>query len=499
MKKDATKCWWTDLDEVKVVDHKPVLFPIQLDLLERGRLAFAPSQGIRRVIWQASCGAGKTVVASEQTRRATENGKTVLHVVHRRRLVDQMVGTLEKFGLKPSPVMEGRPRWTSNVYCASRDTLLATLKAGGDLPRADVILWDEAHVAATELQKWYLENCPEALWTGYTATPVRPNGDSLNPPYQRLVCMAPASDLLKIGRLCPVKVFNPDHVGQRRRKGEKVKPVGDPIDHWKKYALALPSVVFAANVAESKAVCQRYNDAGIPAEHIDASTPEDDREETFERSRTGATKIICNCGVLIEGVDLPWLVCCQILRGCNSLVLWIQSTGRVLRSYPGKTHGIVLDHSGAAHEFGMPDSDFQWTLEDGAANTKANKPRKDRKPVACLNCGCVFIAKPACPECGKMLPKSRRAAAGDMKPGDGVLTEFSETQNGHIATDTLMRLWKKALYTGRAKGWRMGQVAAMFSRSAHCPPWAASLGIPLPTGSAGWRMDVTEWMESQKG
>jgi len=475
----------------------PKLLPIQQDLLTRGRAVY--KNGVRRVIWQASCGAGKTWIAAEQTRLSLERGNRVLHIVHRRRLVDQMIKTLHRFGIYASPVMQGRQQWDSPVLCASRDTLLAMLKGGYDLPRANLIIPDECHVAAKEVNDWYLKNCPDAYWTGYTATPVRTNGSALNPPYQALVCMAPASELIKLGRLCPVKVYNPDAIGQRRRKGEKVKPVGDPVDHWKKYAKGVSTVVFAATVNDSQDITQRYNRAGIRAEHIDASTPEDFREEVFQRSQDGITKIISNVGVLVEGVDLPWLVCCQILRGCNSLVLWCQANGRVMRAIPGKTHGICLDHAGAAHEFGMPDSDFVWTLDDEAANTKANKPPKDRKPVTCSRCSCVFAGKPSCPECGKVLPIQRRKSAMDLlRPGDGLLTEFADGQNAHIRREAMERIWWECLHICRAKGGLMSQVAGMFTSKAKRAPWEAGLDVPMPFGKQGWATPVREWMEANR-
>ncbi len=482
----------TLFDEPRIIDGIPVLLDVQHDLLERGRAAYRPA---KRVIWQAPCGSGKTIVAAEQTRRATAMGKTVMHCVHRRRLVDQMIATLRKFGIHASPIMQDRMRWTSDVYCASRDTLLAMLKNGAELPRVDLIIWDECHTAADAVQQWYLNNCPETYWTGYTATPVYSNGRGMSPPYQALVCMAPTSKLLEIGRLCPVKVFNPDAIGRRRRKGDKVKPVGDPVDHWKKYANGLPTVVFAASVKDSQAIVQRYLDAGISAEHIDASTPENEREEVFERSRTGQTRIISNCGVLIEGVDLPWLVCCQILRGCNSLVLWIQATGRIMRASPGKEYGIVLDHSGAAHEFGLPDRDFQWTLQDEKSNEKANKLPKDRKPTTCPKCGICFMGKPACPECGHVLPKKRRQSLVDgLRPGDGVLTQFTDDQNAAINLAIMDRTWKQMLYVGRAKGWRMRQVLGMFKSKTGYLPWDASLSHELPRN---WDIPVADWMRSQ--
>jgi DNA repair protein RadD len=158
-------------DEPIPMEHGyPVLLPIQLDLLDRGRAGYTGN--IRRSIWQAPCGAGKSVIAAEQTRRGLERTKTVLHIVHRRRLVDQMIWTLAKFKIHASPIMQGRASWDSPVKCASRDTLLAMVKDGCELPRADLIIIDEAHVAARQVQDWYLKNCPDSYWTGYTATPV---------------------------------------------------------------------------------------------------------------------------------------------------------------------------------------------------------------------------------------------------------------------------------------------------------------------------------------
>jgi len=155
------------------------------------------------------------------------------------------------------------------------------------MPRAKLIIWDEAHTAARDLMDFYLRYCPAAFWTGHTATPVGSDGRSLAPPYQALVCSAPASELIGLGRLCPVRVFNPDGIGRRRLKGDKVKPIGDPVAHWKRFAENSPTIVFAATVRQSLDLVEKYSAEGITAEHIDASTPDDEREAVFERSRLG--------------------------------------------------------------------------------------------------------------------------------------------------------------------------------------------------------------------
>ena len=469
----------------------PVLMPIQKDLLANGRDAYR--DGIRRVLFQAPCGSGKTWCASAQTQQALDKGKTVMHVAPRRRLVDQMLWTLKKFGVKAAPIMEGRQTWESRVYCASRDTLLAILKAGGSLFIPDLLIVDEAHVAAEMVQQWYLKHAPHIYWCGYTATPVQPDGSSLSPPWQALVSMAPTSKMIELGRLAPVKVYNPDAVGRRRRKGDKVKPVGDPVDHWRKYADGLPTVAYAATVADSRKLVEKFLAAGITAEHIDANTPEDEREAVFERSRLGQTKVISNCGVLIMGVDLPWLECCLILRGCNSLVLYFQAAGRVMRAHEGKTHGILLDHAGAAHEYGLPHADFHWTLEDGATNARKNKPPKERRAVTCMKCGLVFQGGPACPECGAVLPvKKRKSLMDGIRPGDGVLTRFTEDQKQSIQQDVLERLFKKCYYIARAKGQTMATANAMFSREAGMPAWEADMGLNIPHGRE-WQTPARDW------
>lgn len=485
-------------DDDLPVEGQPVLEPFQTDLYERGRAAYVG--GIKRVIFQAPCGAGKTVIAAQQTLVAHERGKIVLHIVHRRRLVDQMTATLARFGLHASAVMQGRLRWDADILCASRDTLLSMLKDGVPLPKADLLIIDECHTASHLVNDWYLRNCPNAYWTGYTATPVTASGKSLNPPYQALVCAAQPSVLIEAKRLCPVVVFNPDAVGRRRRKGDTVKPAGDPVDHWKKYANGLPTVVFAGTVADSLAICAKYNAAGIRAEHLDASTPDepgnpDGRDAIFERSRTGATMVICNCGVLIEGVDLPWLACCQLLRGCDSLILWFQSTGRIMRAFAGKKRAVVLDHSAAAHDFGLPDWDQHWTLSDGATNARNHKVPKDKKPTTCPACGAMFVGKPACPECGKVMPKKKRKSILEsLAPGDAILTQFDGTQQDNVRADLLERLWKKLLYMGRNGGWSMSKVAVVFGREAGCPPWEANLDAPIPYGQAWKTTSAKDWL-----
>jgi len=202
--------------------------------------------------------------------------------------------------------------------------------------------------------------------------------------------------------------------------------------------------------------------------------------------------VICNVGVLVEGVDLPWIRCCQILRGCESIILWFQANGRIMRAFPGKEYAICLDHAGAAHEFGLPDAAVAWSLGDERTIAKAIKPPKDRQPITCSQCGLEFSPRPACPECGRVLPKRRRFSLIGHEGDDGLLTRFNG-QAADIDQDRLERAFKKAYHIVRNKGGTMAQVNAIFARELKMASWEAHLPLKLPSGKAQWQTPAKDW------
>jgi ATP-dependent helicase IRC3 len=88
--------------------------------------------------------------------------------------------------------------------------------------------------------------------------------------------------------------------------------------------------------------------AGIPAEALDATTPLATRRAILQRLHTGATRVVANCAVLTEGFDEPSVDCIIIARPTQSAVLYQQMLGRGIRTYPGKTDGLVLDVVGVS-------------------------------------------------------------------------------------------------------------------------------------------------------
>ena len=86
-------------------------------------------------------------------------------------------------------------------------------------------------------------------------------------------------------------------------------------------------------------------DRGIPAVHIDGSTPKAERNRAYAEFGEGSTLLLSNVNVLSEGFDEPRIGALLMLRPTTSRALYIQQMGRGLRCAPGKTHCVVIDQA----------------------------------------------------------------------------------------------------------------------------------------------------------
>ena len=77
-------------------------------------------------------------------------------------------------------------------------------------------------------------------------------------------------------------------------------------------------------------------------------TPQDERTRILNEAREGKIKYLVNIAIICVGVDVPAFDTIAYLRPTESLVLLVQTMGRVLRLSPhtGKTDALVLDFAG---------------------------------------------------------------------------------------------------------------------------------------------------------
>jgi DNA repair protein RadD len=284
------------------------LRPYQTDVINRLRAAALIH---RRVLLVAPTGSGKTVIASAIVQGAVAKGKRVLFLAHRRELIDQAASKLWACGIDAGIILAGRrPRPEQPVQVASVQTLWTRAFRGTSMeaPLADVIVVDEAHHVRAQTYGKILDHYPNAVVLGLTATPCRGDGRGLGNVFGTLVECPGVQELIDLSFLVPTKVYapsTPDLSGIRVERGDYVESqlaervntdrlVGDIVDHWLRLAEGRKTVVFATGVAHSLHIRDEFRRSGVWAEHIDGTTPIEEREAILKRLSEGTVKVVTN-------------------------------------------------------------------------------------------------------------------------------------------------------------------------------------------------------------
>ena len=159
----------------------------------------------RRVLLVAPCGWGKgTTIASMIDSAVRGKGSHVLFLVAGKQLVSEFSERVEEqFGLDHGVVMAGHPRQRPALplQIASIDTLRSRLRRGLPLPRAELVIVDEADQARAERFESVLACYPDAFVIGQTATPCRADGKGLGDLFGEMVVAATLREMIEAGRL----------------------------------------------------------------------------------------------------------------------------------------------------------------------------------------------------------------------------------------------------------------------------------------------------------
>lgn len=410
-------------------------------------------QGYRNVLYALPCGGGKTVVFSSIL--AESNGMSVV-IAHRREILGQIALALAKnkvphaliapdktvsFCRKQQRDALGKSHVTPNarVFVASVDTLQAR--------RASLTKWglqiqnwvqDEAH-HVLEDNKWgkVLSLFPNARGLGVTATPLRGDRRSLHANkggvFQTLIQGLSPRDLITRGYLSDYRIFTPmsdidvsqvpttssgDYSGPKLAIATKNSHiVGDVVDQYLKLTPGLVGATFAANVDSAEGIANHFRAKGVPAVSLNAKSLDSERFNAVRAAKNGELKQLVNVDLFGEGFDLPQLGVVSFARPTASYGLYVQQFGRVWRAFPGKTHGIVIDHVGNVLRHGLPDRQIDWNLELGGP------PREVLTGPPLRSCSHPFCLKiwesysRTCPHCG-FTPEITERSTPEQVEGD---------------------------------------------------------------------------------
>lgn len=399
--------------------------------------------GHKSVLGVASPAFGKTVVAAYITEqaRAVDGNASVWFLVHRKNLLRQTSKSFWSGKIEHGLITSGKVRSNLPIQVGTIGTVYSRLAV---LRPPKILFIDEAHLSKGNMFqtviKWARDH--GSIVIGLTGTPIRLDGKSLGDLYQSIIEAKSTKWLIEQGRLSDYIAYttpvNPDlssvktlagdyNTGQLAEAMDKPTIVGDAVAHWKKYAAGKRTVVYCCNVAHSKHTAEAFNDAGIPAAHVDASTTEAELKQICEALADRKILVLVNAELVIEGFDLSaqvgrdvTLECCILLRPTQSLARYLQMVFRALRRKDSPA--VILDHAGCMLKHGLPCEKREWSLQ---AEPKAKRKKKDDEPDVniqqCKACYAVFMPGPdKCPQCGSPVERKVR----QIKEADGELEQI---------------------------------------------------------------------------
>jgi superfamily II DNA or RNA helicase len=416
-------------------------------------------------------GGGKTIIFSAIAQSAAAKGNRVLILVHRRELIHQASSKLQWIGLDHGIIAAGVPATDAPVQIASVQTLARRLSRMDWQP--GLIIIDEAHHATAGQWARILDHWPDAYRLGVTATPCRLDGCGLRSAFDAMVLGPSVADLIFTGYLSPARIYAPpvvaDLSGVRRRAGDYANDqaaaamdrptvTGDAIAHYQRLAAGQQAIAFCCNVAHAVSVCDAFKTAGISAALLLGGTG--DRDQVVADFAAGIVRVLVTVDVVSEGFDVPAASCAILLRPTQSLGLYLQQVGRVLRPAPGKDAALILDHVANVTRHGFPDDPREWSLSEGIVRGGRGTPAPSVR--TCPECYAAFKPAPICPVCGAQCApvKSRaiRQLMGELKElkRESVqqrIAERDKAKRQRQAARTLSELLALAKERGYSPGW----------------------------------------------
>lgn len=373
----------------------------------------------RSVMVQLPTGGGKTVLAGDILHREPDH---LAHswLTHRDHLRAQSARSLERWGLSTWDMSKAQARsrrWlrgTVNITSTGLRTLPPI-----DADTAGVMVVDEAHHAPAG-KTWApkIRNWPGRV-LGITATPWRLS------PYQGftdlfdvLICgpsMQELTDLEPEPALATAEVLYPDGFRMDRdnletRGGEITAKSAQSeqerllrlvnVAEWHNTAVGrgginpdtARTIWFCASVSAAHHLARVLNEAGEPAEAVDADTPTHERTRIIGDLAAGRIRHVTNYEIFTEGADVPVIDVAVMLRPTLSLALHLQMIGRAIRP-PGPV--LILDAVGNTKTHGLHTEPHAWHLE----------PRAERDGD---EAGEPWTAECPWPGCGGMHPTATR-------------------------------------------------------------------------------------------
>lgn len=371
------------------------LRPYQQNIYDRVRDCFA--SGKKRVLVVAPCGAGKSYLFAAMTERASQKGR-VLILCHRRELIKQHKYLFSELGIL-----------SDNIRIESVFTEVNHL---GENSTPSMIIVDEAHLSRAASWQTVI-NYYDTYTVGFSGTPCRLDNKPLGDLYDVMVESVSVSWLIQNKYLSPYRYYAPMTVDTENvtvRAGDysivEIDEImrdrviyGNVIENYKRYADGMKTIVYCTSIKHAQEVAAVFSANGYSAASIDSTVESRERDEIMDKFRSGEITVLCNCGIISEGISIPDCSCCILLRPTESLALHTQQSMRCMRYRPDKT-AIIIDCVGNYVRHGLPDTDHEWSLTTPPKKRRVIDEKCNFTIRVCQKCFRPFKTADTCPWCG---------------------------------------------------------------------------------------------------
>lgn len=412
--------------------------------------------GNKRVLVVAPCGAGKSYIFLEMAKHTPGE---VLVLTHRRELLEQHQKLFKQNGLK-------------NVRVEMVFTESNHLK---EHKKPRLIILDEAHLSRSTTWMKVI-NYYNTFVVGFTATPIRLDGKPLGDIYDALVQAISTQWLIDHQHLAPFKYYAPitiDTDSARIIHGDFVikdlehimmdKAIyGNILETYLNFGLNSKSICYCVSIRHANSISNMFSNAGISSIAISSDTPPKQRKQIMDKFRQGEYQILCNVGIISEGISIDDVSCCLLLRPTESHALYWQQAMRCMRYLPGK-EAKIIDCVGNYTRNPMPDEDIVWSL----TSLPPKPPKLDCNgnfPVrVCPHCFRTFKSSSICPYCGAAYPLQEREIKAHAEIE---LAELDAEQREKIAEE------KKKLRQEVGMARTYPELLAIAKKRGYNPAWA---------------------------
>lgn len=346
----------------------------------------------KRTLVVAPCGSGKSYIFAELCHAC--KGK-VLILTHRRELLRQHSELIDDARIEMV--------FTEKNHLDEHD-------------RPDLLIVDEAHLSAANTWRKVIDYY-DTYTVGFTATPERLDGKPLGDIYADMVQGKDIRWLIDNGYLADYEYYAPftvdasdirhgdDYVVDELEKLMMDRRIySEAVRSYERLAKGKKALCYCVSIKHAESVAESFREAGYQTVAVSSKTPSAERERTI---RGGEWDILCNCNIVSEGISLPDVECCILLRPTMSTALHIQQSQRCMRYKPGKT-AIILDLVGNYTRHGLPDEQIDWSLGHSHEKHKSHNADGSFSVRVCPECFQTFRTAPVCPYCGAEYPVQGR-------------------------------------------------------------------------------------------